>query len=113
MAIDAACVAFGINQSKDLRLSYNQIPLSLAMIFWCLSFYFGMTQLSKFERLTDLNILKLKLVLLKLPFPQKEDIELNGIGKKMKLYRKRQNVLFAVGALFFMIWHIFKMAKNC
>ena len=113
LAVDAACVAFGINQSKDLRLSYYQIPLGFAMIFWCLSFYFGMTQLSKFERLTNLNILKLRFVLFKLNFPQKEDNELNGIGEKVKLYRKRQNVFFAVGALFFMSWHILKMTKNC
>jgi hypothetical protein len=113
LAIDAASVAFSINQSKDLTLTFYQIPLALAVIFWGWSFYSGLMQAAKFERYTDLNVIQLKSKLYGVDFQQKLNSEYEIMPDLMKLYRKNQNTFFAIGAIFFVLWHVLRMYQNC
>jgi hypothetical protein len=113
LAIDAACVGFSVNQSKDLRLTYYQIPLGIAIIFWGISFKYGLNQISKFERQTSLNIRKLKLIISNTPFDNQDNVELYNVEEIIARFRKNQNSYFAFGAFFFIIWHVLRMYNNC
>lgn len=113
LAIDAACVAFSVNQSKDLTLSFSQIPLGLAVVFWGWSFYSGLMQVTKLERHTDLNIIQLKSKMLGVAFQSDLNLEYTEILTLINKYRKGQNVFFAIGSMFFLIWHVLRMYLNC
>lgn len=45
LAASGAAIGFSINQTQDLVLSFSQVPLGIAILFWGLSFYFGCQQL--------------------------------------------------------------------
>jgi hypothetical protein len=112
LAIDAACVGFSINQSKNLSLTFYHIPLALSIVFWSLSFWYGLNQISKFERQIDLNIIQLKSIIIGAPLSNKDNVELYNIQGKIANDRKRQNLCFAIGVVFFIAWHILNMYLN-
>ena len=49
LAIDAACIGFAINFSKDSTLSWSLLPLAISIILWGISFYNGIRELQSKE----------------------------------------------------------------
>jgi len=84
LAINAACVGFSINLSKDLPLSYYVMPLGIAMLLWGISFSYGLIQISSVERHTELNIKELKAPLYKVQLSVEEHSELYTLQDKIK-----------------------------
>ena len=41
LAAAGAAIAFAVTRSQDMALSYSQIPLAFAVVFWGLSFFAG------------------------------------------------------------------------
>jgi hypothetical protein len=112
LAVDAACVAFAIDQSKSLTLTEVQIPLGLAVYFWGASFIYGLIQIQKFERYITLNVIQLKLAVKKSYMNQEQFRELNSLDDKLGSYRYKQNLLFALGILSFIVWSVLRMHHN-
>jgi hypothetical protein len=109
LAITAASVAFSVNLTKDSSLNIIQIPLGLAILCWANSFYSGLQQIQKFERLADLNIIQLKCSIMKISFTQKQHNELESIQLLQSKYRKNQNMYLILGFIMFIAWHVVKM----
>lgn len=112
LAVDAACVAFAIDQSKSLTLAKTQIPLGLAICFWGASFIYGLNQLQKLERYITLNIIKLKLAIKQAHLTVEQHQELYSLDAMIENYRFKQNWLFAFGVFSFVIWSVIRMHFN-
>jgi len=108
LAINAACVGFSINLSKDLPLSYYVMPLGIAMLLWGISFSYGLIQISSVERHTELNIKELKAPLYKVQLSVEEHSELYTLQDKIKKYRLKQNQFFCIRSCFFCNMAFFK-----
>lgn len=112
LAVDAACVAFAIDQSKSLTLVKTQIPLGFAICFWGASFIYGLNQLQKLERYITLNIIKLKLAIKQAHLTVEQHQELYSLDATIENYRLKQNWLFAFGVFSFVIWSVIRMHFN-
>jgi len=113
LAVDAACVGFSINLSKDLTLSLYTIPLGLAVVLWGISFTYGLIQITSFERLTELNIIELKSEIYKTQLTNEQNLEMFRKQDEIKRQRHKQNIYFALGVASFLLWHIWRMYNNC
>jgi hypothetical protein len=45
LAVTASAVAFAIQKTDDVIITYSLLPLGVAIIFWGFSFYFGVKSL--------------------------------------------------------------------
>lgn len=60
LAAVGAGIALALNQTQGLALTWSQVPLALAILFWALSFYFGCRHLSYVESTLYANASLLK-----------------------------------------------------
>lgn len=114
LAINAGCIAFGMNQTRDLLMGYDKIPFLLALIFWLISFIMGLLNIKYNQLATTVNIEYIKSLL-----PQGNELEARQHLEKIyslqrKLYKvdKFQNIFLALGVLSYIVWHILHMFNN-
>jgi hypothetical protein len=109
LAINAACIGFTVNFTKDLTLTYKEIPIGLAILLWLLSFYFGIAQIQNHEVAIQLNINELAAYVKQekiSDYVKNEQILLSIRGRKL---RKYQNFLMLFGVICFIIWRVYKI----
>jgi hypothetical protein len=120
LAIVASAIAFTVNKTIGLKVTYADIPLGLSVIFWGLSFYFGCKYLEWCQTATfsNFNLLQLK----KGVHPQQPlhplEIEaaISGVTSALESnssnagkYNSFQFKCAIGGALMFLIWHAIKV----
>lgn len=112
MAITVGCVAFSVNLTKDNSLSPELIPLAIAVLFWGISFYYGITSIQNKEVHIALSLEDWKLYSKGLFTPQSIIDDLDMRTLKGRKYRKYQNLSLFVGIIFFLIWHVLHMYSS-
>ena len=117
IALSVAAIGFSVINTKDLGLSYWQIPLGLAVISWVTSIFIGFKFLTSDLRLISQNYIYLSNYW-KFNADQKEKLsELwDQISKESETQIGRlilwQKILFFSGCIFYLLWHIFQMYLN-
>ncbi|MBD1365783.1 hypothetical protein IDJ77_18345 [Mucilaginibacter sp. ZT4R22] len=91
LAINAGCIAFAVNLTKDYKLSTNEVPLGVSVIFWSISFYSGIVQIQNIEVSTQLNIKKLQCYLSNTGVPDWIETKVKETIHKGVIYRSLQN----------------------
>lgn len=113
LAVDAACIGFAVNYNKDIHLSYLVAPFILAVIFWLISFYYGIKEIQLMDLiiLTNHKIFKsLQNDNINLDLYVDELLEFNGKFKKISRYK----IWFLyVGAILFLLFFFLKVFFNC
>jgi hypothetical protein len=120
LAVAASGIAFSIEKTSGLNLSWSMLPLGLAVIMWALSFYFGCKSLYWIQSsiLANYSLLQLyKGVHSTQPNdPQVLNAAIKGVTKafdsnvsKATFYDRWQFYLLIIGAVGFIAWHITEM----
>src|ERR1700761_6494594 len=99
LAIDAACIAFAINFTKDIKITYHEIPLGMAILFWGISFFSGIVQVENTEVSIQANI-KILTAYSKGKEPSDYvNSEYDRTSQRGVKYRKHQNWCMLIGAI--------------
>jgi hypothetical protein len=116
LAAVGAAIGFALNQTRDLPLSWTQLPLGAAIICWGLSFYFGCRRLTRVMALLHENRQFIRLTRGELPdFPNDPKL----IAEIAEIFQKRaadanqplvwQFKLLIAGGVLYVIWHLTEM----
>ena len=116
MAIVASAIAFTVNKTTGLKVTFTDVPLGLSVVFWGLSFYFGCKYINWCQTTTfsNFNLLQLKKgVHPKQPANSQEtDAAIRGVTSALESnslkagkYCGLQFKFAICGALMFLIWH--------
>jgi hypothetical protein len=120
IALSVSAIGFSIYKTENQSLTYSQIPLALAVLFWSISIFCGL----KFLKYVISNLYANNgyYEIIKGRHPGighdpdmiksgiegfREAMEING--KAMKMYFKFQAYLFYFGIILFIAWHISEM----
>jgi hypothetical protein len=113
LAVNAACMAFTINLTKNSHIDVSQLPLGLAVICWCTSFYYGILQIKCRLDIIEINIKLLRNHIYNREKEEKQRLEqLQEYSLKESKYVKKLNLFLICGTLLFIIWHIIMMCIN-
>ena len=123
MALAGAAIAFSVQQTVNTSLSWYLLLLATAVICWCVSIFSGCRKQVYIDVITQANHEMLFIDTGSHPKvgsdPQAmlasttgivEAVEKNSL--KCQKWGKRQFRFLLVGALFFLVWHVWRMALN-
>jgi hypothetical protein len=120
IALSVSAIGFSIYKTENKTLTYSQIPLALAVIFWSISIFCGLKFLKYIISNLYANNDYYEIIKGRHPITGKNP-ELIQIGvegfqeamkinsKAMKMYFKLQGYLFYSGIILFILWHITEM----
>jgi len=120
LAVGASAIAFSVEKTTGLKLSWSMLPLGMAVICWGVSFYCGCKNVHwvQISILANYNLLQLqKGVHEKQPnHPQLLEVAISKVNSALEsninnatLYAKWQFNALIIGAGFFLVWHIMEM----
>ena len=111
IAANGALIAYAFKQVENKGLSYDLIPLGLAIIFWGLSFYFGVTSVRKLISTRIIDIFRSSSDLIKQnpEYAEMARKKFNEVGDKANTFNKRMFVFLYLGGCTYIIWHILEM----
>ena len=121
LAAAASAIGFAMTQSKVEPLEWIHIPLGLSVLLWALSFISGLRFIEYSTSFTfqNQNYLAFKREIKS--YSQVEAVKLLNEFKtrmsetsekqlqKMKFYGSTQSISLLLGALSYIVWHIFRM----
>ncbi len=120
LAVTASAVAFAVQKTSGLSLSWSMLPLGFAVLLWGISFYFGCKNLIWVQTSISANHSLLQLqkgVHSEQPdHPQLLAAAISGVRsalesnvKNAQFYAVWQFRLLVGGAVLFLAWHILEM----
>jgi len=110
IAVNGALIAYGCKQLEEVQLGYSLVPLGLAILFWAISFYCG---ISSIRRLISVRIIGV--------FKQRDEVRMDSAlrTESNKLYHRigelsnrlnRQMFLFLyAGSLSYLVWQVLEL----
>jgi hypothetical protein len=120
MAAAISAIGFSIQKTTGMRISWSMLPIGIAVLLWCISFYCGVK-----NRLLVLSLLKDNIMFLK---AEKDILEnqqnqpmLNIQDGKHDLLTKAkvagdlciwQFRFLVFGGIFFLLWHLLLLFSN-
>ncbi len=120
LAVTASVVAFAVQKTDDLKITYSLIPLGFAILLWGLSFYFGIKNLIWVQTSISANYSLLQLKEGVHPnqpeHTQIQEAAIQGVTSALEsninnaqFYMVWQFRLLIAGAVLFLAWHILEM----
>ena len=111
IAINGTLIAYAFKQIEDKKLSFDLIPLGIAIIFWGLSFYFGISSIRKLISTRIIGIFRSTSDILN------QDPNNKELSKKLfkKLvdtansYNKKMYIFLYLGGCSYIFWQIIEM----
>jgi hypothetical protein len=115
-----AAIAFAVTQTHDAKLSWSQTPLAISIFLWGLSFIFGCLHLQYGNSILHSNIEMLRIQRGAHPeFGARPDLieaasqRIRNVVEKNSIVSSRyaswQFWSLVVGAVFYLLWHIYEM----
>jgi hypothetical protein len=123
LAVAASAVAFAVQKTEGLPLSWQMTPIALAVLSWGCSFYAGCKNLIAVQTslMANYNLLQLRHgVHPEQPnHPQLTAAAMSGVTSALQTNVNRaafhavwQFRLLVLGALLFIAWHVWRLAGN-
>lgn len=120
LAVTASAIAFAVQKTDGLKITWSLIPLGLAVLLWGLSFYFGIKNLIWVQTAIFANYSLLQLQKGVHPeqpdHPQLLEAAIRGVtsalesnAKSAQFYGIWQFRLLIGGGILFIVWHILEM----
>ncbi|MBI4472470.1 MAG: hypothetical protein HY646_07360 [Acidobacteria bacterium] len=120
LAAAASGIAFAVNKTEGLRISWSLLPVGGATLCWAVSFFFGYKQLERVQIALQANYNYLRLLLSQNEGDANE--QANAMSRaqkaqfenieKAQFYNKWQFRLLIIGALLFIIWRVLEMIRR-
>jgi len=111
LAVDAACIGFSINYNKTPQLSWCLFPFVIAIVFWLLSFHFGIQELKLTDQVYTQN--QRFLVAQRMENENLKDQyldDLNIKNDKFAVVAKYKIFFLYFGAIAFLVWYFLKIS---
>jgi hypothetical protein len=120
LAVTASAVAFAVQKTTGIKITWSLIPIGIAVIFWGCSFYFGCRNLQwvQVTILANYSLLQLQ----KGVYSNQPDhpilLEVAKEGVRSAINQNAEGAQFCAiwqfrlliaGAVFFLLWHILEM----
>jgi hypothetical protein len=120
LAVTASAVAFAVQKTSGLKITWSLLPLGISVLLWGVSFFFGCKNLLWVQASIFANYSLLQLHSGVHPdqpdHPQLLEAAKRGVRsalksntKKAQFYNIWQFHLLIAGAIFFLVWHIIEM----
>lgn len=120
LAATASAIAFAVQKTSGINISWSLLPLGIAVILWCASFYFGCNNLIWVQTSLSANYNLLQLHKGIHPnqpdHPQLLEAAKRGVSSalqsnmdKAQFYGIWQFRLLVTGGAFFLCWHVLEM----
>jgi hypothetical protein len=119
LAAAGSALAFAVQKTAGLTLRWNMIVLAAAALAWILSFYFGCRRLLTSQESLRVNYSyfqmgeQIERMFKLLPeYKEARDKileEVQGLNNEAARYSSRQFQWLIVGAVLFIIWHVWDM----
>jgi len=120
LAVTASAIAFAVHKTDASIFTYSLVPIGIAVISWCASFYCGCKNLVWVQTsvMANYTLLQLNMGVHPNQPNSPEYLEAAKQGVKSALeenvneaqnYAISQYRLLITGAVFFLIWHIVEM----
>ncbi len=116
LAASASAIAFAITQTRTLGVSWSQVPLALAVLFWGLSFYFGCKCARYTQALHQDSawLHETEGAMENMPETKEEIMEMlsDSYGDNLSLTQLSDNLQFYFlisGGVSFLVWHVIEM----
>ena len=120
LAVAGAGIGFAVNQTQGLPINWSQVPLGLSVLCWAVSFFYGCKHIKYINSTLYSNFTLLFVEKGRDPVlgdnPNRIAIASNAIREgmasnsdKIGKFSIRQFQYLVLGAVLFIIWHIFEM----
>ena len=117
MAAAGAAIAFAMKNTETAAIHWSQIPLAVALLYWGLSFWYGLQCLDRTDSHAGANMDLLRVIPVQVGIQYKEQWQyLTALDDNMRQFNreildrsKQQLVAFSRGAVAFVLWHIGEM----
>ena len=123
IGLSVACIGYAIHRTSGLGIDWLQLPVGLAILFWGVSIFLGFLTIKY-----HLSIIYANHAMLKIKDGTMEEVgnhpsiikaALSGVmsaidqnNAKAHRYSGWQEVLFYLGMVSFIVWHVLVMAVN-
>lgn len=115
-----AAIGFATTQTQSLQLSFSQIPLGISVLCWGISIFSGLINREYYNStlFANYNLIKVQIGEHPLTGINPELIEVGSEGikqamesnsSKVNIYGHLQTIMFFMGAVFYVLWHIYEM----
>ena len=123
LAAAASALAFAVQKTADLCLSWWLLPAGAAALAWGISFYFGCRNLTWVQTAIYANYNLLSLMRGVHPeqpkTPQLAKVAISGVEKALdqnaksaQFYADWQFRCLVIGGVFFLAWHVLEMVRR-
>ena len=111
IAVNGALIAYAFKQVENRSLTLDLIPLGIAIVFWGLSFYFGVTSVRKLisTRIIDIFRNTSNLVKQQPVYAEIAREAFNKAGNVSNSYNKKMFVFLYIGGCSYIFWQILEM----
>lgn len=111
IAVNGALIAYAFKQVDNKVLTLELIPLVIAIIFWGLSFYYGISSIRKLISTRILEIFKSTNNIIRQDAQKAEivKIEIHKVGDKANSYNVRMFTFLYLGGCSYLLWQIIGM----
>ena len=110
IAINGALIAYSMKQIEDEVLAWKLIPLGLAIIFWSISFYFGINSIRRLISTRIVGIFKERTEIRSNPtYSKMVSDKFNEVGNLANKNNKRMYLFLYAGGIAFIIWQVLEM----
>ncbi len=121
LAAAGGAIAFALNQTQGIALTWSQIPLFIALAFWGLSIFSGYRYIQYLASTLYASCVRFQVLSGEHPdcgtHPQKMQAAADGISQAIESNSeianrigKRQFWWLIYGGLFYIVWHVVEMA---
>jgi hypothetical protein len=113
LSLDAACIGFTISLTIHEKIAKIDIPLFISLIFWILSFYFGMISVIRTNKLRAHSGFRFTGEIVKSQKVIDEHQKIvEELGTESTITKKSPLFYLVLGLLAFFIWYILKIISN-
>ncbi len=110
IAVNGALIAYSFKQIENEKMTIFLIPLGLAILFWSLSFYYGINSVRRLISTRIIGIFKDRNEIKINPeFSKIAREKFNQIGDVANKNNKRMYYFLYTGGLFYITWQLIEM----
>ena len=105
IAINGTLIGYSLKHIENKTFSFTLIPLGLSIIFWCISFFLGITSIRKIISVRILDVFKDSFfVKVNSEYTKKTNEQIKLIGDKANNFNKHMYTFLYLGVFSYLVW---------
>lgn len=110
IAVNGALIAYSIKQIENELLCWKLIPLGFAILFWGISFYYGINSINRLISTRIIGVFKERTEIRNNPtYLKMTEDKFNEVGNLANKNNKHLYRFLYLGGIMFIIWQVLEM----